>query len=170
MKNTEEILAENKRLETFEYLESDPNKRYSVNVTYDKWDQESLEAGDTDDKGFELEDELMDKSEIIRYIQNNGLNQPSCSDLGSLACISNISWEGSYQDPYTGVVTNTYIHLDRVPSEIVLEILIRTGNINDLSGWNKSLTRFFKKVFEELEMHQALEISEPDYPEVLQKG
>jgi hypothetical protein len=142
-------------------------KKYPINVTYEVWDEEALNAGDTDDRGFELEDEMMDVQDIVRYIGNNGFIHPSSSSFDGIGGLNIIWWESEEQDYRTGDHKNTCIHLDNIPDEVVFEILVRTGRIDDLSGWNKSLTPVLKKVFEELEDYKIMEESEPDYPEFL---
>lgn len=45
---------------------------YVVTMTYEKWDEESLEAGDTDDRGFEFKDEkLKTLDDVARYVPSN---------------------------------------------------------------------------------------------------
>lgn len=45
---------------------------FSVSVTYETWDEESREAGDTDDKGYEYEDARMSLSDVVRELDNYG--------------------------------------------------------------------------------------------------
>ena len=48
-----------------------------ISVTYECWDQDSIEAGETDDKGFEFEDADYGFRELVDYLHSDGFNMPS---------------------------------------------------------------------------------------------
>lgn len=48
-------------------------KEFSVGVTYQHWDEEAVEAGDTDEKGWELEKEMMDIDVLLQTAQEYGI-------------------------------------------------------------------------------------------------
>lgn len=53
-------------------------KKYKMNKTYSTWDEDALEAGDTDDKGFEYEDKEFDSLwDMAREIRDGGATESS---------------------------------------------------------------------------------------------
>lgn len=46
---------------------------FKVSKTYETWNEEAYEAGETDDKGWIYEDEEFTLSELIREITDNGI-------------------------------------------------------------------------------------------------
>lgn len=60
--------------------EAEGKKKYSMNKTYETWDEDALEAGDTDDKGFEYEDKEFDSLwDMAREIRDGGATESSDS-------------------------------------------------------------------------------------------
>jgi len=91
-----------------EDLQDSPPWTYSV--TYSRWDEEALEAGDTDDKGFEIEDaEVEDLEELLSDVEGiaNWVEWSSSPPDGHSWIIS----EGD-QDP-SGEITNYALHIKR---------------------------------------------------------
>jgi len=55
--------------------------KYKLDVTYEIWNQEDMEIGDTDKKGYEEENLKFDSLyEMIDYMIDNGAVEPSGSD------------------------------------------------------------------------------------------
>ena len=50
----------------------DPSQPFKVDKTYETWDEEALEAGETDDKGYDYEDEAMGLREVLRELHVSG--------------------------------------------------------------------------------------------------
>jgi hypothetical protein len=50
----------------------DPSAPFSVTKYYETWDEEALEAGETDDKGTDFEDEKMTAREAVHEIKDLG--------------------------------------------------------------------------------------------------
>lgn len=48
------------------------NTPFSVALTYETWDEESLGIGETDDKGYEYEETPMTLGDTLREIRNRG--------------------------------------------------------------------------------------------------
>ena len=48
-----------------------------VSETYENWDEESLEMGDTDDRGFNFEDEDFTPAQLFRHMEREGYMNPS---------------------------------------------------------------------------------------------
>jgi len=64
--------------------------KFKVSKTYETWDEQALEAGETDDKGFEYQDEVMTLRELVRELRNNGITEPSCSHVESARWFSSV--------------------------------------------------------------------------------
>jgi len=81
---------------------------FTVNKTYEIWDQKSIEIGDTDDKGFEYEDHDMDLRYLISELRN-------CTDLSDTV-ITEHTWATSHGsiDMYDGSHTNESIHIKSI--------------------------------------------------------
>ena len=50
----------------------DPSQPFKVDKTYETWDEEALQAGETDDKGYDYEDEPMGLREVLRELHVSG--------------------------------------------------------------------------------------------------
>lgn len=77
-----ELLAHGKsattaRLAGESSVEDAAEQQFLVSVVYQKWDASAYEAGVTNDQGWEMEDELMDASELQRLGRDLGLNATS---------------------------------------------------------------------------------------------
>lgn len=48
-----------------------------ISITYETWDEESLEAGETDDRGFEIESEEYDFRDLIQLMRDGGYSEDS---------------------------------------------------------------------------------------------
>jgi hypothetical protein len=49
-----------------------------ISVTYEEWSQEAIEAGETDERGFEFEDVDYGFRELVDYIDREGFTQSNC--------------------------------------------------------------------------------------------
>jgi hypothetical protein len=89
-----------------------------ISVTYERWDDSALDAGDTDDRGYEDEegvkfedDDEFDGTAVeqaVRFLQHNGAIEPSSSHFDSRV------WYNSYgeRDFRTGEIENKGYHLN----------------------------------------------------------
>ena len=86
-------------------------KKFLVSKTYEIWDEEAYEAGDTDDRGFIFEDQRMTAREIIEEIVNNGIQSASATNWKKQ--ISNVwlSSNDGIQDYQTGDTTYYSLHI-----------------------------------------------------------
>jgi hypothetical protein len=50
---------------------------FLVSKTYETWDEDALEAGETDDSGFEYKDQPMSLTELLREFEELGSFEPS---------------------------------------------------------------------------------------------
>jgi len=57
---------------------------FIVRETFEIWDEESIEIGDTDNKGYNFIDQPFELRELIDYIKDNGYIQPSCYPIKRL--------------------------------------------------------------------------------------
>ena len=88
---------------------------FNVSKTYEIWDKESIELGETDDRGFEYEDNKLTLKELINEIKNNGFNEVSCWPWRNLPNHGYKPWLSTvdpYKDMVTGDVTNYSLHID----------------------------------------------------------
>lgn len=54
--------------------------KYKMSKTYETWDEESIEHGETDDRGFEYENQEFDSIwDMAKEIRDNGASEPSSS-------------------------------------------------------------------------------------------
>lgn len=76
--------------------------KFLVSVTYSKWSEEAVEAGEADETGMEIDGESCDLSELKAMVRKYGTNQLTSSavDSGSYLASSN---EADYE---TGVITD----------------------------------------------------------------
>jgi len=92
---------------------------YTYRMTYETWDEESLEIGETDDKGWEVEDggkcEYLE--DILRTVSGdaNWLEWSSSHPKGQ-RCNLWINSEG-YTDCHTGKITNHSLFIERLDKE-----------------------------------------------------
>jgi len=115
VKEVRSILIEDEEQLTLPGVEnSEPRKIVSY---YEKWDQEALEAGDTDDRGendeYEIELDDIDKEDdktivdlAVEYLKYNFAHDPSSSHFHP-----GIWYTATDEHPYTGVVENITYHL-----------------------------------------------------------
>lgn len=88
---------------------------FLVSKTFDTVTPESAEDGDTSDNGFVFQDEVMDRSDVVRELRNGGFTEPSSSSLASLRWVTS---EGE-QDYTNGSSTSYSLHIkDMTGSEI----------------------------------------------------
>ena len=87
--------------------------QFFVSKTYDTWDEEALEAGDTDDRGFEFEDEPMTLREVLKALDGMGAVEPSRT-LTRSALVRGHVWFSTVDaetNHRTGDVTNHALHI-----------------------------------------------------------
>ena len=89
---------------------------YTYRMTYETWDEESLEIGETDDKGWEVEDggkcEYLE--DILRTVSADAnWLEWSCSPANGHSWIIS---EG-YTDCHTGEITNHSLFIERLDKE-----------------------------------------------------
>ena len=68
--------------------EDGPEETFIVSKTYEIWDEEAIDAGDTDQLGFEVEKETWDRSDVVRELEQGGYIHPSSSDINSLRWVN----------------------------------------------------------------------------------
>ena len=82
-----------------------------ISTTYETWDEEALEAGETDDKGYEIEREEYDFRDLVKLFREGGYTQgdtfPSLHSWYSTA--------DSEIDYHTGKMTDRSIHFADIP-------------------------------------------------------
>ena len=83
--------------------------KYSI--TYETWDEDSIEVGETDDKGFEVQDEEIDMDGIIGVIEEFAFYQNNNSHGFSLSTM-----DGDI-DYRTGETTYRTIHIECTDQE-----------------------------------------------------
>lgn len=95
-------------------------KRYKMNKTYEVWDEDALEAGDTDDKGFEYEDREFDSLwDMADEIRDAGATMPSDSSGGPHTWYSTPDGEENYR---TGERTFYSFHPEDLSAEEAKEL------------------------------------------------
>lgn len=95
-------------------------KRFKMNKTYEVWDEEALEAGDTDDRGFEYEDREFDSLwDMADEIRDGGATEPSDSSGGAHTWYSTPDAEENYR---TGEKTFYSFHPDNLSAEEAKEL------------------------------------------------
>lgn len=83
--------------------------KYSLNVTYEVWDKEDMEAGDTDKRGFLERDKGFDSLyEMIDYMLDAGASEASSSSPNKRTWYFN---EGTL-DRRKGEFTKNSFHID----------------------------------------------------------
>jgi hypothetical protein len=87
--------------------EEGPEEQFIVSKTYEIWDDESIDAGDTDQRGFEVKNEIWDRSDVIRELEQHNYIYPSSSDINSLRWVST---DGDTNHS-SGEVTSYSLHL-----------------------------------------------------------
>lgn len=58
--------------------------RYKVSKCYETWNNEAVDAGQTDDHGFVFQDQKMSLTELVNEIVNNGITMASCWPLNKI--------------------------------------------------------------------------------------
>jgi hypothetical protein len=96
------------------------NKKYTMNKTYEVWNEEALEAGDTDDKGFEYKDEEFESLwDMAQEIRSAGATEPSDSDGGPHTWYSTVDDDVNFR---TGERTRYAFHPGNLTVEEALEL------------------------------------------------
>lgn len=96
------------------------DKRYKMNKTYETWDEEAIEAGDTDDRGFEYEDKEFDSLwDMADEIRDAGATEPSDSRGGPHTWYSTIDDDVNIR---TGERTSYAFHPDNLSAEEAAEL------------------------------------------------
>ena len=96
----------------------------SITVTYEKWDEEALDAGDTDDKGVYDEYSCDDVEDAINYLSRKGPFEPSSSHVSKRD--NGQFWLSSSDDDIdyrTGDRTSYGYHLKGFSDDEFMEIL-----------------------------------------------
>ncbi len=77
-----------------------------LSQTYETWDEDALECGDTDERGYDWEDVAYTFKELVDLIKREGFFVPSCSPA-NVSC-----WLSSHaeQDYCTGEETTYSLH------------------------------------------------------------
>jgi hypothetical protein len=85
-----------KAKELLQVIKEAAGKKYKMNKTYETWDEESVEAGETDDKGFEYQDKEFDSLwAMADEIRDAGATEPSDSSAGPRTWYSTVDPEYS---------------------------------------------------------------------------
>lgn len=85
-----------------------------ISITYETWDDEAAEAGDTDDKGYESEDVPHTWREAIEVIRDGGFSESSGSpDNPWCYWLSDTGLSDINGDMYTGERTGRSMHFTR---------------------------------------------------------
>jgi len=79
---------------------------FVISQTYESWSEEDIEIGDTDDKGFDFENEHFTMEETRRHVLNGSFFKATDSS-------ENLSSNGD-PDIETGVIVNRNIHCDKI--------------------------------------------------------
>ena len=85
-------------------------------VTFERWDEEALEAGDTDERGFVIQDAtLREAIELgLEYTRPSwsGPCEPDTSDPGHIRSLSFYDWnEGTRERYTTGIIEERALHI-----------------------------------------------------------
>jgi hypothetical protein len=157
---------------SLEEIEETANEKKLIKTSYETWDQTALEAGDTDDRGWENEhgvdmtpnehdaqDGVTAVSKAITFLKDNGAVHPSGSHFGPRLWYST---EGE-TDPKTGKVTVRSFHLDGFSLEEQEQIFneIKKGKLRE------SLSKLVVPAQPESDVTPAPDVSEkvtPDFP------
>lgn len=96
--------------------------QFSISITYETWDDSAYTAGDTDDKGYEIQDQKIGYQDLVRLIEVEGFTHPS-----------------SYPrvDGYTWLSADGILHNDGT-------IEYRSLHINSRSGYKLSRRKMNK--------------------------
>lgn len=81
---------------------------FVMNQTYDVWTEADIEAGETNNRGFDFEKRDFDLEELKAHIENNGFREPSESPVSS----SHV-WLNSPSES-TGTQINYGLHLSYI--------------------------------------------------------
>ena len=76
-----------------------------ISETYETWDHEAIEAGDTDDRGFNFQAEEYSFRDLVDYIRRNGFSRE-----GSTQWLTTVDPDRDYR---TGEETTKALHFDR---------------------------------------------------------
>jgi hypothetical protein len=102
-------------------LKIEASKKYKMSKTYETWDEESVDIGDTDEKGFEYKDDVFDNIwELAKEIRNNGATQPSSS--GHASPHTWYSTVDADEDIHTGEKTYYAFHPKDLSNEEAIEL------------------------------------------------
>jgi len=85
---------------------------FTVSKTYETWDEDALEAGETNDRGYEYEDENMSLRDVVREIEN-GRWEHDCMpfELPRGATLLRLYSADSDVDYRSGESTSTALHI-----------------------------------------------------------
>lgn len=84
---------------------------FLVNKTYEKWDEEAVDAGETDDNGFEFEDYAMSPAELAREIEDNNYHWSNSDNTGWLETVDPI-YDNDYFEK--GIETKYGLHMRKI--------------------------------------------------------
>lgn len=84
---------------------------FVISETYETWDEEAVEIGETDDKGFNFEDEEYELDDLQDYIEKEGFTNASEVPVTNTGVWLSTDSEEDYQ---TGERTTKSIHCSKV--------------------------------------------------------
>ena len=90
--------------------------QFKVNRCYETWDHESIEAGDTDDRGFTYQDEVYTLRDLVNEMRRDAITEPSSSSPHAGMWFTSVDPDEDYR---TGERTYHSIHLTRVDGSAV---------------------------------------------------
>lgn len=85
--------------------------KYKVTKCYETWNQEAVDAGDTDDRGFVFQDQKMSLTELVNEIVNSHIIGPSTWPLRKITdniWLSSVDGDENY---ITGEKTFYSLHI-----------------------------------------------------------
>ena len=82
-----------------------------ISETYEIWDEESSEIGETNNRGYSYQDEEMTFSELVRTIRFGGFSQPSDTSLCGSFWLSDPDGNVNYR---TGEMTFSALHFSDI--------------------------------------------------------
>jgi hypothetical protein len=85
--------------------------KYKVSKCYETWNEEALEAGDTDDRGFIFQDQKMSLTELVNEIVNSGITDPSTWPLRKITDSIWLSSVDGNENYNTGEKTFYSLHI-----------------------------------------------------------
>lgn len=74
---------------------------FVISQTFECWSEDDIEAGETNNRGFDFEKENYDLEDLKNYIERNGFNQASESPV-----ISDHVWLSNHDEPFSGPVVS----------------------------------------------------------------